>query len=322
MKKIIAWLWGALLVGGIATASAESTCDFDIVGTWENTVNPSGPTATARYRFDASGRVTTLTLGGTPDNPEWIEPDSKESFMYRLDDPKAPTILEFIASDGVTRRGSLEIGAYDADSFTTFDESSNPVRWQRVDPETYFIVFAARNSNKHFGGPNFAMLIRASNGRAQTDAFGLYNVDDQRIAGRIPMELRSRFMSEPKTDTDALLRVRITASEYQRALKILQSWERRERERTMLYDIPHLNSLAFLREIAESLNTCSERVKLYKLDWSSDDQIAMRGNIPLMGFEYISELRRLNRPLHVPDDQFKQLLESDCGLACMRIAGK
>ena len=320
MKSVMHGLALLLLAASTAVGAHES-CEFDITGTWETALPADEGGATARYRFAPNGTVTTLSRRGSPENPEWVEPPGSEFFLYRLDDPKAPSRIEFIASDGVTLRGSMEISQYGEDHFTTLDANSEPTRWVRVDPQRYFLIFAGRSGTIRSGGPAFAMLIRAEQGRSHVDAFGFYLADDQPIVGPIPDELRRKFMTESRSESDTMLRVELTASEYERSLKVLRTWERRARERTLLYEVPYLNSIVFLEEMARSVNACGERIRLYDLDWTVNDKITARHNLPQVSYYYIRELRQLNGPLHLTDKQFRERIGSRCGSGCRASAG-
>ena len=71
-----------------------------------------------------------------------------------------------------------------------------------------------------------------------------------------------------------MLRLEITAAQYERALKIVKTWERRARNNELLYpDLP-MDNILLAKQVTESLNQCGEKFKLYKLDWSMEDHIS------------------------------------------------
>jgi hypothetical protein len=59
-----------------------------------------------------------------------------------------------------------------------------------------------------------------------------------------------------------------------------------------------------LKEVAECLNRCSETIKLYTLNWASDDDVAVNYNPRQVPFQYLKRLRQLNDKLHVRDEAF------------------
>ena len=74
------------------------------------------------------------------------------------------------------------------------------------------------------------------------------------VIGVIPEKIRESFHSEPAGDSAALLRLEVTAGPYKRALEVLKTWERREEENTLLYNVPYLNNAVYLNQLVSSLN--------------------------------------------------------------------
>jgi hypothetical protein len=299
------------LAGLCGVASAADSCDFDISGTWESAVARGDTPVPARYRFGADGLVTTLSRTNAGD--EWQEKAGAPVHFYRLDDPKAPSIIEFLGGDAATRRGSMEISQYDDGSFTTLDANSEETRWVRVEPERHFIVFAAARGEVARGGPAFALLIRAgADGRATTDAFGFYLANDEPVVGPIPAPLSDRLMTESRLDTETMLRMEVTRAEFARAEAVMRTWERRAREHALLYEIPYLNSVVFLEQLADTLNRCHERIHAQKLHWNVGDKVTAAHNLPQVGFFYIRELRRQNETLHLGNAEFRERMGASC----------
>jgi hypothetical protein len=103
-----------------------------------------------------------------------------------------------------------------------------------------------------------------------------------------------------------MLRLEINQAQYQRGLKILRTWERRVREDALLYPTgTHLNNILLVKAVTETLNQCSEDIKLYKLDYlHPEDWISEKYPPQYIPFIYFGELRRLNEARHVRDEEF------------------
>ena len=317
MKAPMLGSFAVALLTVASVACAEGSCDFNISGTWQSAPTGGDAPVPARYRFGADGMVTTLSRVTSGGGPEWREAPSAATFFYRLDDPKAPTIIEFLGPDGSTRRGSMEISQYDEGSFTMLDADSEPTRWVRVDPERRFIVFTASRGDVAKGGPAFATLIRTdADGRNYIDSFGFYVAQDAPVVGPIPAELRRKSMTESRLDSDAMLRIEVTGAEYERALAVLRAWERRVREHAMLYEVPYLNSIVFMEQLARSLNKCGDRIRVQKLNWNVGDRITASHNLPQVPFFYIRELRHENDTLHLQNEEFQRRMGSACAGDC------
>ncbi len=172
----------------------------------------------------------------------------------------------------------------------------------------YFLVLAARSGtfyNK--GGPAFPMLIKLDGERTQVDAVGIYSVQGRRKFGTVPEESYREFMQEPRADSDVMLRLEITSAQYERALKILRTWERRVREDALLYPDVFMDNILLVKQVAESLNQCGEKeIKIYKLDWGVEDRLSDEIPPPQIPFLFFKELRRLNESLHLRDEKFQE----------------
>src|SRR5215467_4854631 len=106
-------------------------------------------------------------------------------------------------------------------------------------------------------------------------------------------------------------RLEVSAGPFNRALKILETWERRSRENALLHNIPYLDNAVYLNQLASSLNDCAETIKLQKLTWKIDDPIISKQNLPQVPYFFIKELRTLNNDQHVKDDKFYRVLQAN-----------
>lgn len=290
-----------------ATAYGQKNCELNLIGTWKAApVEEGGPVL--YYRFGPDAKVTLLSSSGSGEGLQLREIDSA---VYTLDNPKAPKAILFKAAKGNSGFGegttSMEITAYDDTTltFAYFKPATEPMRWVKVDPNRYYIVLAGRKGAFYDGaGPSFPMLIKMDGRQTQVDAVGIYSLRGNRAFGPVPAETYNEFMKEPRTDSDVMLRLEITGAQYERALKVLRTWERRTREGTLLYPEPEMSNILFVKQVSETLNQCSDKIKVYKLDWLATDHISdvrLPSHIPFLFFK---EMRRLNESLHVRDEKF------------------
>lgn len=292
---------------GTPAAPGQKGCEFNIVGTWR--VEGADQTNPILYRFTPDTRVAVLSKSA-----QSAEVRELAGAVYALDNPNAPKVIIVKAdrevggfAQGMT---SMDIVAYDDTSLTVSRIGNPPTRWFRVDPYRYFIVLAGRIGTFYDGsGPTFPMLIKTDGQRNQIDAVGTYDVRGYWAFGPIPPETYVEFMKDPRKDTDVMLRLEITAAQYERGLKVVKTWERRARNNELLYPDLTMDNILLAKQVTESLNQCGEKFKLYKLDWSMEDRISTsspRDDNPIsrIPFLYFKELKRLNQSLHVPDDAF------------------
>jgi hypothetical protein len=306
-------LLGLILVFSMSADSvlAQKGCQLNIVGTWA-TPDQSNPTI---YRFTDDGTVTALSPAGSQ-GKEFREIGAAS---YVVDNPKAPKtiLLKELADRGKFPLGttSMDITAYDDKSVTVKVLGKDAVRWSRVDPHRYFMVLAGRIREFYEGGgPSFPMLIKTDGRQTQIDAVGLYSKGNVWGFGKIPEELYNHFMKETRSDSEVMFRLELTGVQYERALKVVNTWARRVREGDLLYpDLP-LDNILLVKGVTESLNQCGERIKMYNLDWGAQDHISHspldRPETTRIPFLYFKELRRLNESLHVGDDKFQAATHS------------
>ena len=283
-------------------------CEFNIVGTWK--AEKADGASPLFYRFTPDARVTVLSGSGWRSELREIA-----SAAYSLDNPKAPKVVTVKAGEGAggfaQGATSMEITAYDDIWVTLVKSGSAPTRWVRVDPHRYYIVLAGRLGTFYdTSGPTFPMMVKTDGQHTQIDAVGIYAALDRWAFGAIPAETYNEFMKEPRKDTDLMLRLEITAAQYERGVKIVKNWVRRARNNELLYTDIHMNNILLAKQVTESLNQCGERLKLYKLDWSLEDKISTSSPLDsnplsLIPFRYFKELKRLNQSLHVPDERFQ-----------------
>ncbi len=308
--KRLAIIFALILICLTVTPAAlgQKGCELNIVGTWK--AENSDATNPILYRFTPDAKVTVLSGSGQGSQLREVA-----SAVYTLDNPKAPKAILIKADKDVGgfAKGTtaMDITGYDDTSLTVSKPGSAPTRWVRVDSNRYFLVLAGRIGTFYDGsGPTFPMMIKMDGQQTQIDAVGTYDVRGYWAFGTIPAETYKEFMKEPRKDSDVMLRLEITAAQYERGLKIVKTWERRAQNNELLYPDLTMDNILVAKQVTESLNQCGEKFKLYKLDWSMEDHISnsLLDSPPLsrIPFMYFRELRRLNESLHVPDEKFHE----------------
>jgi hypothetical protein len=110
----------------------------------------------------------------------------------------------------------------------------------------------------------------------------------------------------------------INSRQYERALKIIKEWERRDREGALLYttgaetldDATYLNNILVVKAVTETLNQCSKDVNLYPLNYiHKDDWISDKVGSAFVPFYYFKELRQRNEARHIDDKKFLELVQ-------------
>lgn len=307
MKRVALFFLSIMIsLCGSVTAFGRQSCALNIVGTWKvATADASTPLL---YHFTSDGTLTVLAPAEAGRN---AEPEVMASAAYQLDDPKAPTSIKLTAikggklfPEGTSR---LEVVKYDDVSFTCARPGAEPTRWVRVDTNRYFIILAARNGIFFDrSGPAFPMLLKLDGREVHVNAVGTYAAGGKQVFGPVPPEAYQDFMRDSRTASEVMLRLEINPAQYERGLKVLLEWERRTRENALLYSPKsQLNNVLLVKAVAESLNQCSDEIKLYKLNYlHPEDWISDKYPPPFLPFEYFKELRRLNETLHVRDEAF------------------
>jgi hypothetical protein len=303
----------------IAAPALGQNCEFNIVGTWKKAT--ADEANSVLYRFAPDGTVTVLSRSGSGPSSEMREVATatyKLDYFIQPDVDNIPKSISFKPireyekfADGMT---SMEILRYDDGSFICMKRGSWPDRWIRVDPNRYFIILAARLGTFYdTAGPAFPMLIKMTGETAQVDAVGVYSVNGKRAFGPVPPQAYKEFMKEPISSSDTMLRLEITAAQYERGLKILKHWERRVREGALLYPKRgSLDNVVLVKQVTESLTQCDQKIKLHPLTYElHEDWISDKYGAPFIPFHYFKELRRLNESLHVRDDAFPKSFQPE-----------
>jgi hypothetical protein len=308
-------LLAIVLLGSTAAALAqEKSCSFDLVGTWKAQLSP---TEAILYQFDSKGALTVLSA------PEKGEPHQIAVAKYEvINDLGKPDSISFTAS-GKNRifgaiKKTMKLVSYDDTSITCDIPGVGSTRWTRVDSDRYFIVLSARKGEFYdTSGSAFPMVIKLSGGTPTIDAFGIYLAKDGRTFGTVPADVYKNYLREARNDSETTLRLEINSRQYDRALKVIKEWERRAREGALLYttsaetldDPTSLNNILVVKAVTETLNTCSDDVNLYKLNYVvKDDWITNKVSSAFVPFYYFQELRRRNEARHIPDQKFEGLM--------------
>ena len=310
-------LLAMILLGSTATALAQEkkSCSFDIVGTWKAQLSP---TQAILYRFDSKGEVTVLSVSGTE------APHQTATANYEvINEPDTPKSISFTAT-GKNRifrsiKKTMKVVKYDDASITCEIPGMGTTRWTRVDPDRYFIVLAARRGEFYdASGSAFPMVIKLGAGGVPTiDAFGVYLTKEGRAFGAVPPNVYKNYLREARNDSETTLRLEINSRQYERALKVIEEWERRDREGALLYttsaetpdDATYLNNILVVKAVAESLNQCSADFNVYPLNYvHKDDWISNKFKSADVPFYYFQELRKRNEARHIPDQKFQELV--------------
>ena len=305
----------ALLVLGLnLTALAQpKKCQFDIVGTWKAQISP---TEARLYTFDEKGGLKVFNASGT-EKPTEIATANYEL----LEDPKAPEEISITAIGkslvfGRTKT-AMKVVSFNDSSITCQIPGVGETRWTRVDPNRYFIVLVARE--KEFddtSGSAFPVVIKLAGGVPQIEAAGLYSDHGQAAFGAVPASTYKDYLRDAKGDSEVILRLEINSRQYERALKVIQEWERRARNHTLLYTTDNalsaplpLNNIILVKAVTETLNLCQEDLDLYKLDYAyPSDWITDKYSPEFVPFIYFKELRRRNEARHIEYKKFQELV--------------
>ncbi len=308
-------LLALILLGSPASALAqEKSCSFDLVGTWKAQVSP---TQTVLYRFDAQGQVTVLSQTGASDPQQTAT--AKYVVNQELDGPRT---ISFTATGknrifGASEK-AMKVVSYDDSSLTCDIPGVGTTRWTRVDPDRYFLVLAARRGEFYdSSGSAFPMVIKLAEGSPTIDAFGVYLTKGERAFGAVPADVYKNYLREARTDSETTLRLEINSRQYERVLKVIKEWERRDRENALLYttakdtldDATYLNNILVVKAAVDSLNQCSLDFNLYPLNYiEKDDWISEKYKSAYVPFYFFKELRQRNEARHIPDKKFQELV--------------
>lgn len=314
LKAIISLL-ALIVVGLTATVIAQppKKCQFNIVGTWKAQISP---TEARLYTFDADGVVKVFNASSTG------KPTEITTAKYELlDNPKAPEEISFTTS-GKNRifgqaKATMKVVSFNDSSITCQIPGVGEIRWTRVDPDRYFIVLVAREGEfVDKSGSAFPVVIKLAGGVSKIEGAGIYSDKGTAAFGAVPAGAYKEYLREAKGDSEVILRVEINSRQYERALKIVQEWQRRAREGALLYTTDNalsaplpLNNILLVKAVTETLNLCENDLDLYKLDYEHPaDWITNDYGPEFVPFIYFKELRRRNEARHIDYKKFQELV--------------
>src|SRR5688572_14288940 len=176
-------------------------------------------------------------------------------------------------------------------------------RWSSTDTQQYYMILAGHTDVFYDrSGPTFVMLQRTAADETDVGAFGIYAGERrQPVFGPVPANVYERFVKQARKPSDVLLRLAISQPQYQRALQVLQSWERRVRENALLYPEIAMDNILLVKQATEELNRCSQTLVPYELDWGLEDDISEHNLASRIPYEYFRELARRNAARHVAE---------------------
>ena len=307
-------------VGARDFGQDKKPCPCEIVGTWKAQLSP---TEARLYTFDGQGVVKVLKVSGA------AKPLEIATGNYELgEEPLAEDAPETKVSDKLitfTTTGkdrifgrtnvTMKVVSYDDSSITCkLPGVAEPVRWTRVDSDRYFIIFVARQNEFYDkSGSAFPLVVKLAGGVPKIDAAGTYSNHGKSAFGAVPPDTYKDYLRDARGESEVILRLEINSQQYERALNIVQEWERRAKEGSLLYRYPDangaLNNLVLLRGITETLNLCENDFDLYKLDYNyPTDWISDAYAPEFIPFYFFKELRRRNESRHIEYKKFQELV--------------
>lgn len=177
-------------------------------------------------------------------------------------------------------------------------------RWHSGTQQYYMILAGQTDVFYDSSGPTFVMLQRTAADEREVGAFGIYAGErKQPVFGPVPADVYERFVGGARKPADVLLRLAISKPQYDRALQVLQAWERRVRENALLYPEIAMDNILLVKQATEELNRCTQTLVPYELDWGLQDDISERNLASRIPYEYFRELARRNAARHVADAQ-------------------
>jgi len=314
--------------GAPAFGQAKEKCPCAIVGTWKAQISKS---EARLYEFDGQGVVKVLKVSGAAKpleiataKYEFIEAPIVEEpeapVQQNAPAQKSPDIKVSFTATGKNRifgktETTMKVVSYDDTSITCqIPGVKDTVRWTRVDSDRYFIIFVARQNEFYDkSGSAFPMVIKLAGGVSKIDAVGTYSYHGTATFGAVPPETYKDYLREARGDSETILRLEINSQQYERALKLVQEWQRRARENELLYRNPDspgtLNNIVFVRAISDTLNLCQNDVDLYHLDYSyPGDWISDSYGPEFVPFFFFKELRKRNEARHIEYKRFQELV--------------
>jgi hypothetical protein len=183
------------------------------------------------------------------------------------------------------------------------DTCEQEAQWKSSGGQRHFVVLAGRTGTFfERSGPTFLMLMKSSRNESDIGAFGVYAEGGKPAFGPVPAAEYEQFLAEPGYDASrVMLRLEISGPQYERVLGVLSTWDRRVRERALLYPDIALDNILLVKQATAELNRCREFLVPYELDWGLADDISENNEMLRIPFEYFQVLRRRNGTKHVPD---------------------
>jgi len=308
-------LLAVVLMGstGMSLAQQQKKCQLKLVGTWKAQTSPA---ESVLYTFDADGVVKVTSVSGTAKPRELST--AKYEVMEGEDSKKE---ISFTAT-GKNRifgmpSATVKVDSFDDSSMSCTIPGAGAVRWTKVDPNRYFIIFVARNGEFYDrSGSAFPIVVKLSEGKSTIEGAGIYSDGGKAAFGAVPVNALKEYLREARGDSEVILRLEINSGQYERAAKIVSDWQRRARENTLLYDhnIVHteplpLNNILLVKAVTETLNLCRDDIDLYQLDYIyPSDWITNQYSPEFVPFYYFKELRRRNEARHIEYKKFQELV--------------
>jgi hypothetical protein len=211
----------------------------------------------------------------------------------------------------------MKVTGFNDSSITCQVPGVGETRWTRVDPDRYFIVLVAREGEfVDKSGSAFPVVIKLAGGVSKIDGAGIYSDKGKPAFGAVPTGAFKEYLREARGDSETILRLEINSRQYERALKVVQDWQRRAREGAMLYTTDNalseplpLNNILLVKAVTETLNVCQNEIDLYKLDYVfPGDWITEEYGPEFVPFIYFKELRRRNEARHIEYKKFQELV--------------
>jgi len=299
----------------------KKKCPCDILGTWKAQISKS---EARLYEFDGEGIVKVLTVSGE------AKPREIATANYEIVEEPLPMVMDAapdqkpaaqqisFTTTGKNRifgrtKATMKVVGYDDSSLTCeIPGVARTVRWTRVDPDRYFIILVARQDEFYdHSGSAFPLVVKLAGGVSTIEAAGTYSDHGKLAFGPVPPEIYKDYLREARGDSEVILRLEINSRQYGRALKVVQEWQRRARERALPYiDSPvTLNNILLVKAVTETLNLCQNDFDLYRLDYSyPGDWITDQYSTEFVPFFFFKELRRRNEARHIEYNKFQQLV--------------
>ena len=301
----------------------KKKCPCDIAGTWKAQISN---TEARLYDFNGEGVVKVLQVSNDA-KPREIATAKYEVIEEPLmvmepaaNEQKAPEKQISFTATGKNRifgrtKATMKVVSYDDSSLTCeIPGVAGTVRWTRVDPDRYFIILVARQNEFYDNsGSAFPMVVKLAAGIPKIDAVGTYSNHGKFAFGPVPLEIYKDYLREARSDSEVILRLEINSRQYERAVKVVQEWQRRVREDALLYRSPDspvsLNNLLLVRSVTETLNLCQNDFDLYRLDYSyPKDWISDNYSPEFVPFFFFKELKRRNEARHIEYKKFQELV--------------